>query len=205
MRAQGRLTEWNDDRGFGFIAPLDGSHRVFAHISEFPRDKRRPLALDLVTYEVERDERSRPRAVAIQFLTPTRARGQSSALSAAGGRHADLLAPLAVSVTMLLVLLMLVALGQAPASVLLLYTLMSLAAFAAYGWDKDSAQRGRWRTSEATLLLIGFLGGWPGALVAQRVFHHKTQKESFQVVFWFTVVANCAVLAWFVFQSPAVG
>ncbi len=48
MREQGRLTEWNDERGFGFIEPLGGGARVFAHISEFPKVLRRPMATDLV-------------------------------------------------------------------------------------------------------------------------------------------------------------
>jgi cold shock CspA family protein len=72
MRHKGRLTEWNDDRGFGFINPLDGGSRVFVHISAFPHEYRRPLAMDLVTYAISQDERGRPRATEALFLTPTR-------------------------------------------------------------------------------------------------------------------------------------
>ncbi|MBF4509052.1 MAG: cold shock domain-containing protein, partial [Aeromicrobium sp.] len=36
MRGHGRLSAWNDERGFGFIEPDDGGPRVFAHINEFP-------------------------------------------------------------------------------------------------------------------------------------------------------------------------
>jgi cold shock CspA family protein len=71
MRQRGRLTEWNDDRGFGFITPLDGEVRVFAHVSAFPRDKRRPIAMDLVTYAVDRDDQGRPRATDVLFMAPT--------------------------------------------------------------------------------------------------------------------------------------
>ncbi|MNM87212.1 hypothetical protein D3C81_993870 [compost metagenome] len=38
--------------------------------------------------------------------------------------------------------------------------------------------------------MIALLGGWPGALLAQGLFHHKTSKRSFQRVFWATVVIN---------------
>ena len=40
MRHEGRLTEWNDAKGFGFIAPVTGGPRVFVHVSEFPRGRR---------------------------------------------------------------------------------------------------------------------------------------------------------------------
>lgn len=42
------------------------------------------------------------------------------------------------------------------------------------------AERGRWRTPENTLHVAELLGGWPGALVAQQLFRHKTRKISYQ-------------------------
>src|SRR5262249_28382543 len=58
---------------------------------------------------------------------------------------------------------------------------------ATYGLDKWIAQRGGWRVPEATLFLLAFLGGSPGALLAMRVFRHKTVKGSFRIVFWLIV------------------
>ncbi|MCO8123780.1 DUF1294 domain-containing protein [Stieleria sp. TO1_6] len=65
-----------------------------------------------------------------------------------------------------------------------------------YGEDKSAARNGRWRTSEATLHLVELLGGWPGALVGQEFFRHKTKKLSFQIDFLLIVLTNCAALAW---------
>jgi uncharacterized membrane protein YsdA (DUF1294 family) len=76
------------------------------------------------------------------------------------------------------------------------YLALSTIAFLLYGRDKSAAAHGRWRTPEATLHLVALLGGWPGALVGQRVFRHKTRKQPFQAVFWGTVVVNCLALAW---------
>lgn len=39
MPQQGRLAAWNDERGFGFITPLEGGHKVFVHSSGFPRGR----------------------------------------------------------------------------------------------------------------------------------------------------------------------
>jgi uncharacterized membrane protein YsdA (DUF1294 family) len=83
----------------------------------------------------------------------------------------------------------------------LLYLVMSIVGFAAYGVDKSAAKAGRRRISEQTLLTIGVLGGWPGALIAQQVFRHKTRKRSFRRMFCLTVVINVAVLAGLVYVA----
>jgi len=81
------------------------------------------------------------------------------------------------------------------------YALMSAISFSLYGLDKRSSTRGGWRTSEARLHLIELLGGWPGALLAQRVFRHKTRKMSFLVVFYLVTTVNLAVLGWLLFAD----
>src|SRR2546423_1312045 len=68
--------------------------------------------------------------------------------------------------------------------ILTLYLLASLVTFIAYGLDKRAARAGRGRTRERTLHVMELLGGWPGALAAQRVFRHKTRDGRFRVVFW---------------------
>lgn len=75
------------------------------------------------------------------------------------------------------------------------YAVMSVIAFAAFGIDKSAARRGARRVSEQTLLTLSRFCGWPGALVAQQVFRHKTRKRSFRRVFWGTVILNVVVLA----------
>ncbi len=91
----------------------------------------------------------------------------------------------------------LVARGTLPQGVLVVYLIASLAAVAAYRADKSAAQSGRWRTAESTLHLLALMGGWPGALVAQKVFRHKSRKPSFRVAFLATIALNCSALLWF--------
>ncbi|PHX40206.1 hypothetical protein AO263_19530 [Pseudomonas sp. NZIPFR-PS5] len=71
-----------------------------------------------------------------------------------------------------------------------IYGLMSVVAFGLYGWDKKQAQRGGQRTPEKLLHVSELLGGWPGALLAQQVFRHKTRKFSYQLVFWLIVLLH---------------
>ena len=80
-----------------------------------------------------------------------------------------------------------------------LYLAMSVVAFAAYGLDKAAAGRGAQRVSEQTLITLGLVCGWPGALVAQQLFRHKTRKRSFRRAFWGTVGVNILALAAYVY------
>jgi uncharacterized membrane protein YsdA (DUF1294 family) len=72
---------------------------------------------------------------------------------------------------------------------------MSLVCFIAYGIDKRQAGNGGRRISERTLQLLAFLGGWPGALLGQRQFHHKTQKAAFRIVLWMIIALHVGVVA----------
>jgi uncharacterized membrane protein YsdA (DUF1294 family) len=72
--------------------------------------------------------------------------------------------------------------------------LLSLISFIMYGWDKRRAQKDGRRIPEKTLHLMALFGGWPGALLGQRTFRHKTQKISFRIVFWLCVVLHVAVV-----------
>ncbi len=85
------------------------------------------------------------------------------------------------------------------------YATVSAVTFIAYGADKGAARRSGRRVPESTLHVLALLGGWPGALVAQQVFRHKTRKQPFRVVFWLAVVANCLALAGVLFARQAFG
>jgi uncharacterized membrane protein YsdA (DUF1294 family) len=91
--------------------------------------------------------------------------------------------------------------GLVPAAVPGFYAAASVVAAIAYRLDKSAAERDAWRTSERMLHFMALLGGWPGALVAQEVFRHKSRKLSFRFVFWTTVALNCAALTWFTWMA----
>ena len=70
------------------------------------------------------------------------------------------------------------------------YGVVSVVAFLLYWSDKRKARAEAWRTPENVLHALELAGGWPGALLAQQLFRHKTRKVSFQVVFWFIVLLH---------------
>lgn len=194
MRYQGRISSWKDDKGFGFITPNGGGEQVFVHINSFS-SRQRPEGSELVTYELTVDGKGRSQAQAVAFVgkrtvAPSRAPDRSN------------LPPL-FAVCFLLLVVATVFMGRLPIAVLALYVVASVVAFFAYAFDKSAALRNQWRTRESTLHLFALLGGWPGALAAQRLLRHKSAKTSFQVTFWGTVVLNCGAFGWLLSPSGA--
>ena len=57
---------------------------------------------------------------------------------------------------------------------------INIATFFLYGIDKYKAKKGKWRISEATLLLMAVIGGSIGAWAGMRLWHHKTMHKKFK-------------------------
>ena len=71
---------------------------------------------------------------------------------------------------------------------------INLVTIIAYGIDKRAAKNGSWRVPEIELHVLEFLGGWLGAFIAQKIFHHKTKKKSFRVMFWLMLFLQLALI-----------
>jgi uncharacterized membrane protein YsdA (DUF1294 family) len=110
-------------------------------------------------------------------------------------------APLTVSSLFTLIVAAGTLTGRLPPVIIGIYGAVSIVTFLLYKLDKSAARRGAWRMQERSLLFIGLVGGWPGAVVAQQILRHKTRKQSFQLPFWGTVVLNSIVLGWLLTDS----
>lgn len=190
MRYQGQISEWNDERGFGFVRPRGDTGRVFVHISAFPPGSRRPSLAERVSYELGQDEHGRPRATNVTYLAV-------SPLARERQRQSQgLIIAAVIAATFLALVGMAVIVGSLHWAIMVVYVLASVFTYLAYADDKRAAQTGAWRTTERKLLFLGLAGGWPGGLIAQQRFRHKSKKGSFQAAYWLTVGLNCAGLLW---------
>ncbi len=194
MRYQGKMNNWKDDQGFGFITPDSGGKQVFVHIKSFSNRQRRPVGNELVTYELKIDSKGRLQGENVAFL------GDRSPQASTPGPG---IGSLTFAVLFLTFVAGAVFAGKLPFAVLGLYLVTSTVALFAYALDKSAARNDRWRIAESTLHIFGLVGGWPGALVAQKLLRHKSKKQSFQVAFWVTVILNCGALGWLFSSSGA--
>lgn len=187
MRRQGRITEWHDAQGYGFITPNGSADRIFLHVTALRSRARRPQENDLVTYIMARDGNGRLRAEQVDHAALRRRRSPRSGFN-----------PLLLGLTVLFLIVIgaLAVAGKIPRFIALAYFALSVTTCWVYARDKSAAQSGRWRTPENTLHLLALIGGWPGALFAQQLLRHKSSKPSFQWLFWTIVSINIAALLW---------
>ncbi|WP_000589660.1 cold-shock protein, partial [Vibrio cholerae] len=65
---KGKVVEWNDSKGYGFISALNGELRVFLHVSTVQSKSRRPKVDDEVEFEVNEDQKGRYNATNVTIL-----------------------------------------------------------------------------------------------------------------------------------------
>jgi uncharacterized membrane protein YsdA (DUF1294 family)/cold shock CspA family protein len=181
-RQTGTLVQWDDAKGYGFIAPDGGAARLFVHIQAFAARAQRPVVGERLSFESGRDARGKPRALAVRAIKapppPAPRRDRDRVL---------LLIPAFAACVLASHLL-----WGLPNWLWGLYSGMSMATFIVYALDKRAARRGDWRVGENTLHVLSLACGWPGALLAQQQLRHKSVKPAFRRVYWLTVVANVA-------------
>lgn len=183
-REKGTLVRWNNDKGYGFIRPHNENEDVFLHVKSLPHYQRRPKTDDILTYEIGIDENQK------RYARYAKIKGFSWSLFTIFWLNSLFLFGAYVYFVFKQTLTF------HPIAV---YVAMSLITILAYSRDKNAAQSGKWRTSEYRLHFYEILGGWPGALLAQRCYHHKSKKISYQIFFWMIVTCHC--LFWYHFLT----
>jgi uncharacterized membrane protein YsdA (DUF1294 family) len=74
------------------------------------------------------------------------------------------------------------------------FVLVNLWTVLRFRQDKQRAIAGERRIGEADLLGLALLGGSPGALIARRLFRHKTRKQPFSLQLYTIVAVQAGAL-----------
>ena len=191
MRFQGKLTNWNDEKGFGFVEPNGGGKRSFVHIKSFTKTSRRPIEGDLIVYQQIEEANGKFKAMNISLAADRKLKihkAEKPKHNRPVGRF--------ITVTFSFVLLAVVGLNLMPVEVLYFYLVAGCVTYMLYAIDKSAAQNDRWRTPESQLHMLSLIGGWPFAFYAQNRLKHKSRKKEFQHIYWVTVLLNLTVFAW---------
>jgi uncharacterized membrane protein YsdA (DUF1294 family)/cold shock CspA family protein len=195
----GTLVTWNEEKAFGFIKSDQGRNDVFLHIGKIRYATRDPKVGDTIQYQLEVGKDGKSRAV------NARIEGATGFLKS---WHWVLIGFCLLGAIHLLwqttnLTTSTTARNWFPLNLipLTLYLLMSSITYILYARDKYYALNSSWRIQEKSLHLAEALGGWPGALMAQRSFRHKSVKKSYQQFFWFIVILHIGGwIAWFWWQ-----
>jgi uncharacterized membrane protein YsdA (DUF1294 family)/cold shock CspA family protein len=193
----GRLIEWRDGKGFGFVRPDTGGKDFFVHISAFGKGlKRRPRTGDIIHFSAADNDRENAakRRIAQAYIEGVDYKPRRIG-SAMGYTPIEILfnrilisLPLALSLYLIW--------ERANPIPLVSYIFMSALTVLCYAADKKHAMIDSWRIPEPYLHLLELMGGWPGGLLAQNQFRHKVKKPAYQWIFWSIVVFHG--ILWFI-------
>lgn len=191
MRQDGKLIQWDQAKGYGFIAPAAGGPKLFVHIKAFGPRAAPPSVGESLNFDIGADAQGKPRALkvrnaAVPSPVPPKLRHRNGQLW---------LVPVFAAFYLFVQVR-----WPLPPFVWGTYMAMSLATFIVYFGDKRAARLGQARVSETTLHGLALACGWPGALLAQQLLRHKTASPSFLTRFWLTVAVN--VLAFILLSTP---
>lgn len=201
MRDQGRLVEWLDDKGYGFIQPNDTSKdRVFLHIKDFAQKGPRPIVGCALEYVVQLDGQGRHKAKQVTYLKASQTASKSTKpIQKANSQSTNKLQPMQMLCVVYIIALAILSMaGFLNSMVLLFMSIINVMTYWFYAQDKEAAQLGNRRVPENTLHILSFLGGWPAAWLAQQRLRHKTQKQPFRKIYFCTIFFNILLILWLI-------
>lgn len=199
MRDQGRLVEWFDEKGYGFIQPNDASKdRVFLHIKDFARQGPRPIIGCALEYTVLLDGEGRFRAQQVMYLKASQTQKILPKPKNVNVQQKKLKPMQIACVGYILALAVFTLLGMLSGMVLLFISIINALTYWMYAQDKEAALLGNRRVPEQTLHILSFLGGWPTAWLAQEKMRHKTQKQPFRKIYFCTIALNILLILWLI-------
>lgn len=65
---RGQITQWHDDKGYGFIQIDDSHQKIFCHISDFTQKQPRPNLGEKVSFDIVTNEQGKTAAKKIRYV-----------------------------------------------------------------------------------------------------------------------------------------
>ena len=195
MPYKGTITDWRNDKGFGFIQGNHSSDKIFVHIKDIQPQHSTPSIGQEIIYELGKDKTGRICATKAALQGKHSSQKHQSSSSKAIG-----VLPLFLIGAFVFPLVGLVVFEKLPQVVLLYLVFINMFSYIVYLQDKLASATNQWRITENKLLFLALLGGWPGSIVAQKRLHHKVSKKSFLVLFRVAVFLNILLV---IFVIPA--
>lgn len=201
----GKVVHWRDDKGFGFVlpdnlAPDPENRQLFFHIRDFTDSKIRPAEGCRLQFTLAKDKQHRPIATQLKVIA---APAKATPLADPDLIDIDYTQDVALYFRCAFLVLVVIALlfGTLPYVLPILYIEASLFTYWLYRADKAAAiARQGQRLPEQSLQLFSLIGGWPGALLAQKKLSHKQRKFLFQREFLLVIIGNGILLLWLLSQ-----
>lgn len=172
------VISWKTEQGYGFMKNPNGGADLFLHINDI-QGKLEPKCGDTVRFRLKTDEKGKT------VVYGARIAG-FNAFSTLSWIATTLVAatPFVLSA---------ITFKRSPLP-LISYSIMSTVCFFMIKIDKRRAEDGRWRIPDDSMHLAQLLWGWPGTLIAQKIYFHKARKKTFQgtlnfiifihIIFW---------------------
>lgn len=174
---QGYIINFNKEKAYGFIRSDEYEENVFVHISNVKNSQTLEVGQE-VTFEIQKTQRG------------------LSALNVVAGAKQHSPYFIFGIISLVFVVLVSVYVSQKTNFLLAYIIAINMATFLLYGYDKFISSGDRLRVPELNLQALSILGGSPAALLAQKLFRHKTIKNSFQLVYWAIVIIQIGLFVW---------
>ncbi|WP_394145596.1 DUF1294 domain-containing protein [Vibrio atypicus] len=177
MAIQGTISEWDHHKGYGYIAVDDQEAQVRFHLFDFEAFGHPPRLRDRVQFRLAKDAQGEIKAVHVE-------------------RKFVFNFPLAVAIWFLSTMVASVFLLNFPPIVLIIALAISTVTYLVYAVDKQAQHTGGMQIPDVCFHVLNLLGGWPGAMLAQSVLHHKYNNIGFKLLFWLSMAANITFYCW---------
>lgn len=177
MAIQGTISEWDQNNGYGYIAVDDQEAQIRFHLFDFEAFGHPPRLRDRVQFRLAKDEQGELRAVHVE-------------------RQFVFNFPLAVAIWFVSTMVASVFLLNFPPIALVSFIAISTITYLVYAVDRQWYHNSGHQIPNTVFYLLNMCGGWPGALFAQSILHHKYTGFDFKVMFWLSMAFNVGFYCW---------